>query len=123
MSEENKAIVSRFLDELWNKQNLAIRDELAAPRYPSALSADAIRAGFPDVRITVEDQIAEGNKVVTRWTMKGTHKGEYEGVAPTEKQVTMTGIFIHQVEDGKLVDRWNQGDQLGLLQQIGGVPV
>ena len=63
MSEENKAIVSRFLDQLWNKQNLAIRDELTATGYPSAVAADAMRTAFPDLEITIEDQIAEGDKV------------------------------------------------------------
>ena len=117
MSEENKAIVRRFLDELWNKRNRAILDELATPSY--TLAGDALRSAFTDLRLTVDDQIAEGDKVVTRWTMTGTHTGEFEGVASTGKQVTFTGIFIHRIEGGKLAERWTAASALGVQQQLG----
>ena len=122
MSEENKAIVRRFLDELWNKNNPGIRDELATPNYPTAARADELRAGFPDVQLTIHDQIAEADKVVTRATLTGTHKGEFEGVAPTGNSMTFGLIFIHRLEGGKVAERWNQGDILGLMQQIGAIP-
>ena len=81
-----------------------------------------MRSAFPDLRITVEDDMAEGDKVVTRWTGQGTHQGELMGIAPTGNQVTMTGITIHRIEDGKIVEEWENWDALGLMQQIGAVP-
>lgn len=133
MSEENKAIVRRFLDELHNKRNLAIVDELAMPNYtghgggastPEEVKQDASRraAAFPDIQLTIEDQIAEGDKVVTRWTMRGKHQGEFQGIAPTGKEVTMTGTFIHRIEGGKLAERWVNADQTAMLQQLGAIP-
>ena len=81
-----------------------------------------MRSAFPDLRITVEDDMAVGDKVVTRWTGQGTHQGELMGIAPTGKQVTMTGITIHRIEDTKIVEEWSTWDALGLMQQIGAVP-
>ncbi len=81
------------------------------------------RKAFPDLRLTIDDQIAEGETVVTRWTATGTHEGELMGIPPTGKQATTTGININHVSGGKLVDGWGIFDQLGLLQQIGAVPV
>ena len=121
MSEENKAIARRYLDEMWNKKNEAIRDELA--NFPNRATAGiALRAAFPDIEMTIEDQIAEGDKVVTRYTTRGTHKGEYEGIAPTDKQVTFTGTFIYRIEGGKIVERWTNWDRAGFLEQIGAIP-
>ena len=118
MSEENKAIVRRFLDELWNKQNPAILNQLATPNYTLTSSGDAFRSAFTDIKLTVNDQVAESDKVVTRWTMTGTHTGEFEGVASTGKQVTSTGIFIHRIEGGKLAERWAAVSVLGQQQQM-----
>ena len=81
-----------------------------------------IRAGFPDLRVTLEDAIAEGEKVVSRWTAQGTHQGELMGIAPTGNRVTITGITIHRIEDGKIVEEWSNWDALGLMQQIGAHP-
>ena len=81
-----------------------------------------IRAAFPDLRVTLEDAIAEGEKVVSRWTAQGTHQGELMGIAPTGSQVTFTGITIHRIEDGKIVEEWENWDALGMMQQIGAVP-
>ena len=140
MSEENKALVRRFLDELHNKGNYDIVDELLAPGYPGqgtggsavgggGASPEAVKEGartrsaaFPDIQWTIDDQISEGDKVVTRFTMRGTHKGEYLGIAPTNKEIVTTGIFIHRVENGKLVDRWTGFDALGMMQQLGAIP-
>jgi predicted ester cyclase len=80
------------------------------------------QAAFSDISITVEDQIAEGDKVVSRWTIRGTHKGEYMGIAPTGKQVTITGISIYRIEKGKIVEDWANSDMLGMLQQLGAIP-
>jgi len=77
---------------------------------------------FPDLRITIEDDMAEGDKVVTRWIGQGTHQGELMGVAPTGNQLTFTGITIHRIEATKIVEEWSNWDALGLMQQIGAVP-
>ena len=81
-----------------------------------------IRAGFPDLRVTLEDEIAEGEKVVTRWIAQGTHQGELMGIAPTGNRVTIRGITIHRIGEGKIVEEWENWDALGMMQQIGAVP-
>jgi predicted ester cyclase len=82
----------------------------------------ANRAAFPDLRLTIEDQIAEGDKVVTRFTARGTHRGKLPGIAPTGKQVTTTAIIINRYTGGKIAESWINGDILGLLQQLGVIP-
>ncbi len=121
MSEENKTIVRRYLDELWNKGNRAILDELATPNFALTSSGDAFRSSFTGIRLTVDDQVAEGDKVVTRWTVTGTHTGEFEGIASTGKHVTFTAISIHRMEGGKLAERWAAVSVLGVQQQLGAV--
>jgi len=79
-------------------------------------------AGLADRQSTVEDQIAEGDKVMTRWTYRGTHKGDLMGIAPTDKQVTVTGICIDRIVGGKIVEEWGEMDNLGMMQQLGVVP-
>ena len=119
MSEENKAIVRRFLDELWNKDNQGITAELATASYPSPGAARELLAAFPDLQLTVDDQIAEGDKVVTLTTTAGTHKEEYQGIAPTNKHISFKGVFVHRLEGGKLADRLMVGtDVLGARGQI-----
>jgi steroid delta-isomerase-like uncharacterized protein len=81
-----------------------------------------IRSALPDLRVTLEDDIAEGNKVVSRWRAQGTHQGELMGIAPTGNQVAITGITIHRIEEGKIVEEWENWDALGMMQQIGAVP-
>jgi len=134
-TEENKAMDRRFFEEVWNRGNLAVVDELMSSDFkshdPTIAAGSAgfkhfvslFRAAFPDVHITIEDQLAEGDKVVTRWTARGTHKGDLMGIAPTGKQVTVTGINIGRVEGGKFVEGWFNIDDLGLLQQLGVVPM
>jgi steroid delta-isomerase-like uncharacterized protein len=135
-TEENKALVRRFDEEVWGKGNLAVADELLATNFvlhapPPEVAPDlegykqwvsTARTAFPDLQTTIEDMIAEGDKVVTRWTVRGTHKGEIMGIAPTGKQVTMTGISIDRIEGGKIVEEWNEMDMLGMMQQLGAVP-
>jgi predicted ester cyclase len=75
---------------------------------------------FPDLQITVEDMVAEGDKVAVRWRLRATHQGEFMGIPPTGNQVTMTGIDINRLEGGRLVERWGNEDMLGLLQQLKG---
>lgn len=77
------------------------------------------RAAFPDFNLTVDDMVAEGDKVVARITWRGTHKDEYMGIAPTDKQVTMEIISIYRVEGGKLAEQWAKSDTLNMMQQLG----
>jgi steroid delta-isomerase-like uncharacterized protein len=134
-TEENKALVRRFYEE-WNKQNLSIVEELVAPHWVChgtlpGFSPDraggkqmltALWTAFPDARIAVEDLIAEGDKVVFRYTFRATHQGEFMGVPATGKAVTLTGIYISRFAGGKVVEDWSSSDQLGLLQQLGVIP-
>jgi steroid delta-isomerase-like uncharacterized protein len=136
-TEQNKAMDRRVYEEVWNGGNLAVIDELVAANYvdhdqepPGALegveglkqSVTMYRTAFPDVHFTVEDQIAEGDRVVTRWTARGTHQGAFMGIPPTGKQAMVTGISITRVASGKVVEGWTNFDALGLLQQLGAVP-
>lgn len=130
--EENKAIVRRWNEELHNKGNVDIVDELADANYINHadgsdregfkrywLATDAV---FSDRSIAIEDLIAEGDKVVIRWTLKATHTGEYMGVPATGKQWGMKGISIYRLANGKIVEDWSASDQLGLMQQLGLIP-
>ena len=111
--EANKALVQRYIDEPWNKGNIAILDELCAADFNSgghgavdALKAAIIayRTSFPDLHFTIEEVIAEGDKVAYRWTARGTHRGAYEGIAPTGKTITPTGIPILRIVNGKVAE-------------------
>ncbi|MCP4756999.1 MAG: ester cyclase [Proteobacteria bacterium] len=132
-TEENKAIVRRGFEEGWNKGNLAIFDELMATdvlyhaaeirsleAFKQLVTADL--AAYPDLQITIEDMIAEGDKVVVRYTFRGTQEGETQGIPPTGKHVTVTGISICRCAGGKIVEEWENWDDLGLLQQLGVIP-
>ncbi|MCA1717104.1 MAG: ester cyclase [Actinobacteria bacterium] len=131
--EENKAVVRRFFEELLSTHNLAVADEILSPgfRFYFAGSPDpmdlerykeflvARRATFPDRRFFVEDMIAEGDKVSARFTMRGTHKGEFRSIAPSGTEVTMTGIDMIRLAEGKMVEDRVEVDQLGMMQQLG----
>jgi len=130
-SEQNKAILRRTFGEGTSQGDLSVFDELLAPNYvnhslPAGVSLkqaiSMFRAGFPDLRVTIEDQMAEGDKVVTRGYSTGTHTGELQGIPPTGKQVKVPFIEITRVENGKMVESWVQSDQLGLMQQLGVIP-
>ena len=82
----------------------------------------AIRAAFPDLTVTIDDLIAEGDKVVWRWSARGTQRGELMGIPPTGREVTLTGISIDRLAGGQIVERWGEIDNLGLLQQLGAIP-
>jgi steroid delta-isomerase-like uncharacterized protein len=132
---QNKAMVRRTFEEIWNRGNQAIIEERFAQDYVGHSLADIhgpqggkqfaamMRRAFPDYQYTVEDEIAEGDRVVQRWTARGTHEGEFQGIPPTGEQVTITGISIYRVANGKLVEGWTSANILGLLQQIGAAPV
>src|SRR5579864_2630516 len=132
-TEENKASERRFKDAVWDRRNPDAADEFVDPdveEHNSLLGPGHGREGykramhmafsaFPDAELIQEDLIAEGDKVVERWTMRGTHRGEFMGVPPTNKQVTVGGIDIYRYRDGKRVETWSQFDGLGLLRQLG----
>jgi predicted ester cyclase len=123
-AEENKAVVRREQEELWNHTGDldAAEDLFAAGQAEAAKQGAAdFRRGFPDVISTIEDLIAEGDKVVARWRSRATHQGDYMGIAPTGKEVEFTGISFYRIEGGKIAQSWNIEDQLGLLRQIGAV--
>jgi predicted ester cyclase len=123
-SEENKALVRREQEELWNAtgnldaaQELFVADNVEVARQEAA----DFREGFPDVVSTIEDLIAEGDKVVARWRARATHQGEYMGIPPTGNEVEFTGISVYRIEAGKIAESWNEEDELGLMRQIGAV--
>lgn len=137
MSEANKALVRREVEEIFSKGNLDAAGEIYAPDYvghePTSPEgargvegarrfAAAYREAFPDFRVTVEDQFAEGDRVATRFTARGTHEGELEGIAPTGNRVEIAGLAISRIEDGKVAEDWTVFDALGLMQQIGAIP-
>jgi steroid delta-isomerase-like uncharacterized protein len=138
-TEQNKALARRFIEEIWNQKNLALARELIAATYvfhtpgsPPGLPpgpegfhqfASAFLTAFPDVHTSIEDQLAEGDKVVTRWTSRGTNTGSLFGMPTTGKSATITGITIDRFAEGKIVESWDELDQLGMLQQLGVIPV
>lgn len=134
-TEENKALLRRLYEEVWNQGNMATVDELLATDYvlhdpahlvcgPEGFKAyvSAFRAAFPDLHAIVEDQIAEENMAAMRFTARGTHKGELQGIPPTGKQVILSGINIQRIANGKIVENWVSLDALGMLQQLGVIP-
>jgi steroid delta-isomerase-like uncharacterized protein len=135
-TEENKARVQRFYEEVFNRKNTAALDEFIDPHAvdhsapagaPGGIEgarqfAGMFLAAFPDVRFTVEDLIAEGDQVVARLTQSGTHHGMFLGLPPTGKRVKVTGIEIFRLAGGKIVEEWWQEDLLGLLRQLGAIP-
>lgn len=137
MSEQNKTIVRRLFDELWNKGNLPVADELIAPTYAhhdastpdfgrgpesEKKRATLYRTAFSDLRLTVEDMIAEGETVVARWSCRGSHKGDLNGMAATGKQFVISGVSVVRFSGGKMVEGWINWDALGLMQQLNVVP-
>jgi steroid delta-isomerase-like uncharacterized protein len=132
-TETNKTLVVRFVDEFWNKGNLAAADELMAPdaiiHQPQVGGAEGlkafnttIRAAFPDWYSTAEELIAEGDRVAERWTGRGIHRGEFQGIPPTGKQVTVPGVVFYRIRDGRITEFRGSFDMLSMLQQLGFTP-
>ena len=135
-TEENKAIFRRYVEEVGNEGNLEVADEIFSSYLAHQADGSVLergpedvkrfmgefREGFPDFHTTIEDQIAEGDKVVTRWRMNGTHRGEFRSIAPTGAEMEVTGIGIFRFSDGKVVESWDNFDQLGMMQQLGAIP-
>jgi steroid delta-isomerase-like uncharacterized protein len=137
MAEEaSKAIVRRYYEEVFNARNVDLVDVLAAEDYIEhdpfpgqgngrrdlKARVAAILGAFNPMRFSIEDVVAEGERVVVRWTQTGTQSGNFMGVPPTGKEVTIAGIDIHAVRDGRMAEHWHVVDQLALLQQLGVIP-
>jgi steroid delta-isomerase-like uncharacterized protein len=138
--EENKQLVKNFFEEVWNKGNLDYIDEIYTPdftlhalwqntsaggaieatgREPAKKVIGGWLAGFPDMTVTVDDQIAEGDLVGSRHTSTGTHAAVFQGIPPTGKSATITGMTLTRVENGKIVEAWTCWDALGMFEQLG----
>ena len=137
-TDSNIAIVRRFVEELWNDRNLDVADEIfatdcvthqlrsgepltSAPRDPETLKQhirDWVKA-FPDLQFTVEQTVASEDRVASHMTMRGTHTGEWMGVAPSGKQLSIEMMIIHRIEARKIVEDWVLVDSLGFFQQLG----
>ena len=137
MSEENKALSRRVIEEIFNAGNLDLADELIAQDHvhhdpampeeghgPEHMKefANMYRTAFPDVRVQIEDQIAEEDRVATRWVASGTHEGDLMGIAPTGNRVTVAGMTIDRIANGQVAETWDNYDALGMMQQLGVIP-
>ena len=134
--EQNKAVIRRLVKELWNEGNAAVFDEVFAPNFvdhtaPPGSSPDreglkqlvtVFGAAFSNTSTTVDQLIAEGDKVAWRWTFRGTHTGPFMGIPATGKVITLTGITIDRVVGDQIVERWNQADFAGMMQQLSVTP-
>ena len=135
-AQENKAIVRRLYEEAISQNKPEVFDEIMsadiidhAPLPEQAPGLEGFKgvfilmlSAFPDYQSTVEDQIAEGDKVVTRFSSQGTHQGEFMGIAPTGNRVRVTGIDIDRLVEGKIVEHWSEADLLGMMTQLGVIP-
>jgi steroid delta-isomerase-like uncharacterized protein len=137
MSAQNKAAMRRIYEEIWNQGKFEVVDEVISPDYvghlptpPGAPSGreglvwliKAYRTAFPDIHVQVEDQIAEGDQVLTRITIQGTHQGQLMNIPATNKHVTVTALVLTRFKNGRNVEGWAELDRLGLMQQIGVAP-
>lgn len=135
-TKENRALVSRIWDEVWNQGNFDAVDQIFSPNYLGHLPATSgvrgpeefkqlvrsYRTAFPDVQLTVDDLIAQDDRVVARWTSRGTHQGEFAGIPPSGRRIEVMGISIFLVQNGQVQEEWEGFDTMGLMQQLGAVP-
>ncbi len=131
--ETNKALIRRNFEVIWSQCNLEAADEILAPEYIGHIAAlpDAVHGveafkqvvmlfhlAAPDIRFDIQDQLAEGNKVATRWIGRGTHKGELMGIAPSGQRLSVTGMSFHRIENGRIQESWDDWDALSMLQSM-----
>jgi len=135
-TEQNKALVRRLMEEVMSNGNMSLIDELVAPDFienevmPGASSGREgfkqtnlmLRSAFPDLKVTINDMLAEGDKVALSVTFSGTHKGDLMGMAPTDKRISMNAHDILRIENGKLQEHWGVTDMMGMMQQLGAIP-
>jgi steroid delta-isomerase-like uncharacterized protein len=137
MAQENSRLIRRWFEEVWNNGCMDAIDEMASPDVIGHGQAQhgtdiglkefkpfvkSLRSAFPDMKVTIDYVIEQDDKVVARWTSVMTHQGEFLGIAPTGKRATITGTSIQRISSGKIVEGWDNWDQLGLLVQIGALP-
>src|SRR5260370_29564975 len=137
MSTENKSIVRRLYEEAWNERKLDVVDELISPSHalhdptvsgshlgPDAYKQQVVRftKAFPDLHFAIEDIVSEKDKLVVSWMISGTHKAEYEGIPPTDTNISVDGIPISYIANGKILDSYVSWDALGLMRQLGHAP-
>jgi steroid delta-isomerase-like uncharacterized protein len=137
MSDDNKTIVRQLYEEVWNKRRLELVDEIISPShalhdanlFDSAIGPEAYKrqvtrfiTAFPDLRFSVEDVFGEKEKLAVAWTISGTHKGEFMGIPASGKRVSVDGITLNHIVNGKIMDSYISWDALGLMQQLGVVP-
>jgi steroid delta-isomerase-like uncharacterized protein len=137
-SQDAKELVRRYFEQIWNRGNLEIVDQLFTPdfvRHGPALEGGEVRGpeglkqlvrlyrgSFPDLNVPIDEQIGEGEVVVTRWTAQGSHQGELMGIAPTGRRATVPGIIIDRIAGGRIAEEWASYDGLSMLQTIGAIP-
>jgi steroid delta-isomerase-like uncharacterized protein len=139
MSAGNKALIRRLYEEVWNHRKFEVINEIISPSHalqaPNiagsvvAVGPEAYKrqlmlflAGYSDLHWAIEDLIAEDDKVVACWTVTGTHRGEFMGVPATNKKVSVDGMTIHHIANGKIMDSYSNWDALGMMQQLGAIP-
>jgi len=133
MPVENKTIVRRLYEEVWNDRKVDVVDKLLSPSHalqePNASGSQIgpqvykttvkrFHVAIPDLRFTVQEVISEGDKVVVSWILSGTHRGEFYGIAPTNKKISVEGITIHQIKNGKILESYASWDRLGMMRQV-----
>jgi len=138
VAPDNREITRRVFEEVWNQKNLKVVDELMAvdyvhhdPSFPTVVAGiDGYKQfvihylnAFPDLRFTITDQVIEGELTATRWTASGTHTGDFPGIPQTGRPISVTGMTMGRIRDGKFVESWNNWDALGLMQQLGVISV
>jgi len=135
-AERNKQLADRVWEDIWHQGDLSRINDLFTMDFvrhdpggrelhgteQNRQFISGLRAAFPDLRFTTDDQIAEGDKVVVRYHFQGTHQGDFQGMPPTHKRVTYTGILIYRLADGKIAEQWTEFDLLGFLRQLGVIP-
>lgn len=133
--EANKALVRRSFEAIWSQGNLAVADEILSSDYVGHIATlpEPVRGveafkqlvamyhfSFPDTRFEIQDQIAEGHKVASRWIARGTHRGEFMGIAPSGQAMSVTGMSFHRLDDGRIQESWDDWDALSILQGMTG---
>jgi predicted ester cyclase len=136
MSVQNKVAMRRIFEEAWNQGDFTVVEEILSPDYMAHFAPPGAPAGregfrwfitmyrtaFPDLQLQVDDMMADGDKVISRFTIRGTHTGQLMNIAPTNKEVTVTGIVIVRFENGQNIEAWGETDRFGLMQQLGVIP-
>jgi steroid delta-isomerase-like uncharacterized protein len=133
--EDQKRLVSEYIERVWNEADLAVFESLVKETFTYHLGGQpprdmettrqflqAVHAAFPDWRVEIEEIVAEGHVVAARWSGKATHRGVFHGIPPSGKEISVCGVNVYRIEDGKIAEEWEQMDSLGMLQQLGVLP-